>query len=131
MNPSPITVRVLLVEDEVLIQDLLQETLRDGGYDVVTADNVEEAFARLDEEGGTYGGLVTDVNLGGDRSGWDVARRARELNSKLAIVYISGDSAYQWASQGVPNSAVLTKPFAPAQLVVALASLATKIDAGI
>jgi DNA-binding LytR/AlgR family response regulator len=75
-----------------------------------------------------FGGLVTDVNLGSDRSGWDVARRGRELNPRMPVVYISGDSGFDWSSQGVPHSAMLEKPIAPAQVVVALASLATKID---
>ena len=36
---------------------------------------------------------------------------------------MSGDSAADWASAGVPNSIMLTKPFAPAQLVTAVSQL--------
>jgi DNA-binding response OmpR family regulator len=131
MSLSHITVRVLLVEDEALIQELLRDALEDGGYQVLTAGSVDEAMPLLDDVGDEIGGLITDVNLGGSLSGWDVARRARELNERLPVIYISGDSGYEWSSRGVPHSALLTKPFAPAQLVVALAALATKIDASI
>jgi CheY-like chemotaxis protein len=73
--------------------------------------------------------LVTDVNLGvGKLTGWDVARRAREVTQDLAIVYMTGDSAGEWASRGVPNSILLTKPFAPAQLITAVSQL---MNAGI
>jgi hypothetical protein len=36
---------------------------------------------------------------------------------------MSGKSAADWASKGVPNSIMLEKPFAPAQLVTAVANL--------
>ena len=36
---------------------------------------------------------------------------------------MTGTEAEQWASHGVPNSILLTKPFAPAQLVTAISQL--------
>jgi hypothetical protein len=36
---------------------------------------------------------------------------------------MSGDSAGDWAANGVPNSIMLNKPFAPAQLVTAVSQL--------
>lgn len=36
---------------------------------------------------------------------------------------MTGAAADEWASHGVPNSILLTKPFAPAQLVTAVAQL--------
>jgi DNA-binding response OmpR family regulator len=36
---------------------------------------------------------------------------------------MTGAAADQWASHGVPNSILLTKPFAPAQLVTAISNL--------
>ena len=70
-----------------------------------------------------YRALVTDIRLRGKMDGWEVARQAREIDPKFPVVYISAAHADQWASQGVPNSVVMTKPFAPAQLVTAIANL--------
>jgi DNA-binding NtrC family response regulator len=68
--------------------------------------------------------LITDVNLGRDKlSGWDVAKRARELNPSVAVIYMTGDSGHDWAANGVPNSVLLLKPFAPAQVVTAVSQL--------
>ena len=53
-------------------------------------------------------------------SGWDVARRAREIDAKFPVVYMSGESAEDWSARGVPYSIMLSKPFAPAQLVTAV-----------
>ena len=70
-----------------------------------------------------YRALVTDINLRGTMDGWEVARQAREINPAFPIVYMTGAAADQWASHGVPNSILLTKPFAPAQLVTAISQL--------
>ncbi len=67
--------------------------------------------------------LVTDVNLKGAKSGWDLARLARERDPDFPVVYMTGTAADDWAKLGVPNSILLTKPFAPAQLVTAVSQL--------
>jgi len=78
----------------------------------------------LDSADGKYRALVTDINLGRDKlNGWDVARHAREIDPGFPVIYMSGDSAEDWASKGVPNSVMLSKPFAPAQLVTAVSQL--------
>jgi DNA-binding response OmpR family regulator len=128
MSDPTVAPVILVVEDEPLIADLIQGALEEAGFAVsITADDAE-AVAWLEAgEARDFVGLVTDVNLGRRRDGWDIARRARELNAAIAVVYCSGASAHDWTAKGVPNSVILPKPFAPAQLVVALAGL---INAG-
>ena len=114
---------LLIVEDEVLIRDLLVTAFEDSGFEVLTTGSAEEAFRLLLEHAGELSGVVTDVNLGGESTGWDVARRARETAPSLPVVYMTGDSAHQWPSQGVPDSVLLVKPFVPVQLITAVATL--------
>jgi len=115
---------ILVVEDDQLLQRVVEETLTDGGFDVVIAASGENAVELLDTADGKYRALVTDVNLGRDRmNGWDVARRAREIDSNFPVVYMSGDSAEDWSSRGVPDSIMLPKPFAPAQLFTAVSQI--------
>ncbi len=117
-------VLVFVVEDEPLIQDLLGCVLEDAGFQVATAAIGEEAVGKLEEQAPRFRSLLTDVNLRpGKLTGWDVARRARELNPDLPVIYMTGDSAGEWRSRGVPNSVLITKPFAPAQVVAALSRL--------
>jgi DNA-binding NtrC family response regulator len=119
-----VAILVFIVEDEPLIQDLLETPLRDGGYDVAKATCGKDAIAMLEADGSSYQALITDVNLGrGELSGWDVAKRARELNPALPVIYMTGDSGHDWAANGVPNSVLLLKPFAPAQVVTAVSQL--------
>jgi len=77
----------------------------------------------LEAKGAAYNALVTDVNLGGKLTGWDVAKRARELTPDMPVIYMTGAAANEWASNGVPNSILLSKPFAPAQLLTAVSNL--------
>jgi DNA-binding NtrC family response regulator len=131
MTETASPVSVLAVDDDVLVLDLLQSTLEDGGFQVVTALGGDEAIAALEmNRARDICAVVTDVNLGRGTSGWDVGQRARELRPGLPVVYISGDSAHDWTSRGVPRSMLVQKPFAPAQLITAVATLINAQTAG-
>jgi DNA-binding NtrC family response regulator len=121
---------VLVVEDEAIILGLLREVLGEGGFAVGLAGDAEEAIAALEDAEANYRALVTDVRLiRGGATGWDVARRARELDPTMPVVYITGDGAADWASQGVPKSVLVTKPFAPSQVLTAVSQLLNGGDA--
>ena len=112
---------ILVVDDDPLLQQIVEEALRDGGFETVVAASGEKAVELLDTADGKYRALVTDINLGRDRmNGWDVARRAREIDASFPVVYMSGESAEDWSARGVPDSIMLSKPFAPAQMVSAV-----------
>jgi DNA-binding response OmpR family regulator len=115
---------ILVVEDDHLVRSVVEENLADGGFEIATASSGENAVELLDASKGKYRALVTDINLGPNKiDGWDVARHAREIDPKFPVVYMSGKDAEDWASKGVPNSIMLAKPFAPAQLVTAVSHL--------
>jgi len=123
--PEPV---VLLVEDEPLVLLVAQDALQAGGFAVVPVQLSSEALSVLDERIAELSGLVTDIRLPGGADGWDIARHARELRSNLPVVYTTADSASEWPAQGVPNSVVLQKPYAPAQLLTAISALVTAAD---
>jgi DNA-binding response OmpR family regulator len=114
---------VLLVEDDEPLQLVLHDGLKDGGFDVLVVASAREALALLQSGVVKYSALVTDIKLADGQKGWDVARRAREIDSSLVVVYASSASADDWRAQGVPNSILLGKPFAPAQLLTAVSQL--------
>jgi CheY-like chemotaxis protein len=114
---------LLLVEDEVLLRLEIQDALSGGGFEVKLARNAAEGSALLESHKGALRGLITDINLGNGPDGWDVARHARELIPDLPVVYMSGQSAHEWTSHGVPKSIFIAKPFAPAQIVTAISTL--------
>jgi DNA-binding response OmpR family regulator len=114
---------VLVIEDDVPIQVVVEDALTDSGFAPAVAPSGEEAVTLLRGRTSPYCALVTDISLRGNMNGWEVARQAREIDPEFPVVYITAAHANQWASRGVPNSVLLTKPFAPAQLVTAVAEL--------
>lgn len=114
---------ILVIEDEEAIQSLVEDALTEGGFEPAIAASGEEAVTLLKGRTGNYRALVTDITLRGKIDGWEVAQQAREIDPQFPIVYMSGASAVDWPSKGVPNSIMLAKPFAPAQLVTAIANL--------
>lgn len=127
-SSTPAMPLILVVDDELLIREIVVDALEEAGFSVLTADNGPQAAETFAQNSAQIRGLVTDVNLGEGLDGWEVARTAREQASDLPVVYVSGASGHQWASRGVPNSLLVTKPFAPAQIVVALSSLLVASD---
>jgi DNA-binding response OmpR family regulator len=114
---------VLVIEDDDSIQTVVEDALSDAGFEPAIAPSGEEAVTLLKGMKNTYRALVTDIGLRGKIDGWEVAQQARQIDPEFPIVYISGKSAAEWPSKGVPNSIMLPKPFAPAQLVTAIANL--------
>lgn len=113
---------VLIVEDDALIQMELESALNDGGYSTTSEAGGEKAIDRL-EANASIQALVTDINLVGETTGWEVARRARELFPELPVIYVTSVAAEEWKAQGVPLSIFVSKPFAPAQIVTAISQL--------
>jgi len=120
---------ILITEDEALLRAVIEENLKDAGYEVVLASSGAEAIAKLEAESDKIQALVTDIRLGDGPNGWDVARRGRELIHDLPVVYLTADSSGEWSSQGVPNSVLVVKPFASGQLVTAVSTLLNDVAA--
>jgi CheY-like chemotaxis protein len=114
---------VFIVDDEPMIIKNLRLALEKSGYAVTTASSGDEAMVLIETKACDFRALVTDVDLPGKVTGWEVAHRARELNPVLPVVYMTGAAAHEWSANGVPESVLLTKPFALVQMVTAVAQL--------
>ncbi|HTM23991.1 MAG TPA: response regulator [Vicinamibacterales bacterium] len=102
--------RVLVVDDEATIRDLLSKTLALAEYDVDMAPDGRTALERLRVI--QYDLLITDLRMPGV-DGLTVIREARRLKSDLPVIIITGfsneASAIEAVNLGV--SGYLTKPF--------------------
>lgn len=108
-------VRVLLVEDEFLICEMMAEALVEHGFDVWAVSNARDALEHL-IAGAPCDVLLTDLNLGPGLDGSALARRARELRPALPVVYVSGSVRRIEELQPVPGAAFVPKPYAPEQV---------------
>ncbi len=117
---------IIVVEDDQAVQGIVEDALIEGGFETAIAASGDEAVTLLQGNEGKYRALVTDIDLRGRINGWEIAKRAREIDPEFPVIYMTGASGHDWPSHGVPNSILLTKPFAPAQLVTAVSSLLNK-----
>ena len=114
---------VLIVEDDNLVSMAIEDLVELAGFATLTARSGDEAISELEKDTNRFCAILTDIRMPGRRSGWDVARVAREILPTMPMIYMTGDSTAEWAARGVPNSVLLQKPFADAQLTTALATL--------
>jgi CheY-like chemotaxis protein len=105
-------IRVLLVEDELLISEWVAESLEEQGFAVHTVTNAMDALRHLNAE--PVDVLFTDINLPGGVDGTVLARRARELRPDLPVVYASGRVNTLDAQVCVPDATFVPKPYVPA-----------------
>jgi excisionase family DNA binding protein len=102
--------RVLVVDDEATIRDLLSKTLALAEYDVDLAPDGRSAIDRLRMI--PYDLLITDLKMPGV-DGLTVIREARRLKADLPVIIITGYSTEASAIEAVNLgvSGYLTKPF--------------------
>ncbi len=102
---------------------MVEDALRDGGYEPAIAGSGEEALTLLKAFRTKYSALVTDIRLLGRLDGWRVARGAREIDPSFPVLYITGGGGDEWPTRGVADSVLLNKPFSPDELVAAVTKL--------
>jgi CheY-like chemotaxis protein len=98
---------VLVVEDEWLIREDIAHQLRAEGWRVLEASTAEGAIDVASTER-CIDILVTDIQLAGYLSGWDLAETMRKTRPKIPVVYASGNAVDK--SRAVDRSVFLSKP---------------------
>ena len=114
--PSGQAARVLIIEDEPGVREVLAEMLRDAGYIVSVSANGAQGLACCETE--PIDVVLTDISMPG-LSGWDVASRLQSRHPPIPVGFVTGwgdqlDSA-RLAQTGV--AFVIAKPFRSAEVV--------------
>jgi DNA-binding response OmpR family regulator len=107
-------IRVLFVEDEYLIGEWIAQSLSEQGFAVEKVSNAADALDHIARAAVDI--LLTDINLPGGMDGTALARRARELQPDLPVIYASARATLLRQEARVPGSLVLPKPYEPAVL---------------
>ena len=112
--------RILVVDDESSMRELLSKTLSLAEYDVDTAPDGRSALERLRLY--PYDLLIADLKMPGI-DGLHVIREARRMKAALPVIIITGYSTESAAIEAVNLgvSAYLTKPFRLPQVLAAAA----------
>ena len=109
-KPSKPSLRVLLVEDELIVRQVVTEMLEAEGHTVTSTGDPEQAL-ELSAAGGVYDLLITDVVMP-KLDGYELAVALTDRSPLLKVIFISGytstSSRPELADDGV---AFLQKPF--------------------
>jgi CheY-like chemotaxis protein len=108
--------RVLVVENEAIVRDLIVDVLIEDGFEVHAVANARDALSHLAAQW-PVDVLFTDVELGGDVDGQRLAVLARKMLPELAVVYTSGSVE---RIEQVPDSVFVPKPYEPAKICTLL-----------
>jgi len=116
--------RILVVEDEVLIQMLAVENLEELGFKVDVAGTAAEAMSRLRLRKGGVDAVIVDIGLP-DLKGDTLVKEIRSLYPALPVVVASGGHATMLRSQfqGHDAMAFVAKPYTLEDLRIALGSI--------
>jgi CheY-like chemotaxis protein len=120
-NPSPASparARILLVDDDPMITELVVDMLGMEGYDVDKATNGIEALQKLERQ--RYDLIITDLHMPKlDGSGFYRELAQRKLHSLKRIIFLTGTTGVSDEHRFVQESGVpvLLKPFNVSELI--------------
>ena len=114
------TPRVLMVEDESLLLEVITADLEDAGFEVTPAANAEIAINFL-KDGLSVDLLFTDIRLPGSMDGWQLAEAARLLRPGLPVIYATGFTTTP--PRLIEGSVFFTKPYRASAIIRAIRTL--------
>lgn len=120
MSCQPPGLRILLVDDEARVREVLTLLLRSLGHTVVEAASGRDAIARL-EGGELVDAVLTDLRMPG-MTGWDLIGAVRARWPSLRIGIITGSPALAEQARE-PVDVIIAKPVGPDALREAIARL--------
>jgi signal transduction histidine kinase/ActR/RegA family two-component response regulator len=112
VSPSNDKVRVLVVDDETHVREVLIEALEAEGCEVVSAQSGEIALALYDQYEGKFDAVFTDIGMP-EMSGWELVTEIRDRSKTMPIAIISGwaDAISVQTRNAVKADWVVAKPF--------------------
>ncbi|MDB5379622.1 MAG: hybrid sensor histidine kinase/response regulator [Rubritepida sp.] len=115
--PGVDRMRILLVEDDLIIRMSTAEFVRQLGHEVLEAGDGKQALAIV-EKGAPLDVLFTDIGLPG-MPGTEVAARVREARPEIGVIFATGYNERP-AMIGQANVHLLSKPYGSMEIARAL-----------
>lgn len=110
--------KILVVEDEEPVREMIRTCLESAGFNVVTACNGVEAYDLFRDTPTVFDLLITDVIMP-QRGGFELLRLIRQTDTELPVILISGYPGTAYDNDTATDSArrFVQKPFAPVHLL--------------
>ncbi len=108
---------ILLVEDEPFVREATGRILQSAGYDVLPAEDAQQAIAIYDRYGDKVDLVMTDMVLPG-RSGMELGKEVRRRVPEISLLITSGyDAAREETESPEARTYFLAKPYSRRTLV--------------
>jgi DNA-binding NtrC family response regulator len=122
--------RILIVEDDADMRELLEEILAEEDYEIITAANGRFALAHIENEQERIDLIVTDVQMP-ELKGDELLRKARERRAETPVVVITAFGSVENAVEMVKAGAFsyLTKPFQTKDLLEIVSAALVQTEA--
>lgn len=123
--------RILIVEDEDSIREMIALNLRMGGYYTAEASSAESALALLENTEEGFDIAILDVMLPG-MNGFSLCENIRRGNGQIGIIILSARTQEQDKIRGLSIGAddYMTKPFSVSELLARMEALSRRIGRG-
>ena len=120
--------RILVVEDEDAIREVVVINLQRAGYDVVEANSGEAALQKYEENHGEFDVAILDIMMPGI-DGLTVCKELRKKSGNLGIIMLTAKTQEMDKVTGLMLGAddYVTKPFSPSELVARVDSLYRRV----
>lgn len=107
---APVALRVLVVDDEDYVRELLHDILSSLGHQVVEAEGGSKALELMESQ--NFDAVFTDIGMPG-MSGWELARLIRERNDEIPLAILTGwgDALTSTEQKAAKVNWMVAKPF--------------------
>jgi sigma-B regulation protein RsbU (phosphoserine phosphatase) len=96
--------KVLVVDDDAFIREVLASILEGGGYDVGTAENGKQALAAFSADGAGVDLIISDMNMP-EMNGTELIKKIRDAGSDVPIIILTGNSEISVAISAMNSGA--------------------------
>ena len=123
-TPAPASARVLIVDDQDYVRELLRDILDSLGHQVVEAEDGFQSLELFEKE--TFDAVFTDVGMPG-MSGWELARLIRERNSQIPLAILTGwgEAVSSNEQETAEVNWIVAKPFTVERIAEILKEVST------
>ena len=118
--------KIVLVEDEINLNNLIKTYLENAGYDVITFYNGHDAMENINIDAHLW---ILDIMLPDDINGYDIIKKIRESNEIMPVIFTSARDQDLDKIIGLElgSDDYLTKPYSPKELVLRVNNIIKRV----
>lgn len=118
--------KIVLVEDEINLNNLIKAYLEKAGYEVTTFTNGNDAIKNIDIPANLW---ILDIMLPDDINGYDIIKKIREKNDIIPVIFTSARDKDLDKIIGLElgSDDYLTKPYSPKELVLRVNNIIKRV----